>query len=593
MEKSHKKILIFRKLQNEEIAEIRKEKNATIYCLDTCSLDSEFDFELITKPKDLNLTWKNKILNFTEKTIKEENILSYFSSLNNEFNIWFYHKFKLYFQKNDAFFEILSVIKFTEKNDDLIIFSNTLQAKYFKEWTRLRIIKHQTQTKKTSKISFYINALTIFLVRIFKSRKIFKANTFLMHNFVKSYAKTEYKDNLILNNKVWANLHVENKEKFTIIEESEIFSNNGNNDFSKQNYKLLNSSVFTFEYLLFRLLFSPKLLFKIKNEFKNIASQIVFLEEQINDSVDIMILDFFKSSQKTSLFYMLKYYSYYNLFSKLKTTKSAINHSENTSSGKIFLDAARANQIITFGVQHGSINQQNIAYNFTQNEQNYGATPNYTFIWGQESEEVLLNKGKYTKKQLLTTGQLRSDAINFYKSKDKEFRNAICFFTQPQFDEKERKSSAECLIKAATNNKDISLFIKIHPSEKPNLYLDLIRKYKPKNVEIYENDKSLYSVLSEINYAVTCYSTVGIEALLFDLPLIIFDSQMTDKAEYIKNDVAYLVRNQKEVDQIFEDIINNKISIKPKSKKYIENNYFSIDGKVSERTINFLESIVA
>lgn len=593
MEKSHKKILIFRKLQNEEIAEIRKEKNATIYCLDTCSLDSEFDFELITKPKDLNLIWKNKILNFTEKTIKEENILSYFSSLNNEFNIWFYHKFKLYFQKNDAFFEILSVIKFTEKNDDLIIFSNTLQAKYFKEWTRLRIIKHQTQTKKTSKISFYINALTIFLVRIFKSRKIFKANTFLMHNFVKSYAKTEYKDNLILNNKVWANLHVENKEKFTIIEESEIFSNNGNNDFSKQNYKLLNSSVFTFEYLLFRLLFSPKLLFKIKNEFKNIASQIVFLEEQINDSVDIMILDFFKSSQKTSLFYMLKYYSYYNLFSKLKTTKSAINHSENTSSGKIFLDAARANQIITFGVQHGSINQQNIAYNFTQNEQNYGATPNYTFIWGQESEEVLLNKGKYTKKQLLTTGQLRSDAINFYKSKDKEFRNAICFFTQPQFDEKERKSAAECLIKAATNNKDISLFIKIHPSEKPNLYLDLIRKYKPKNVEIYENDKSLYSVLSEINYAVTCYSTVGIEALLFDLPLIIFDSQMTDKAEYIKNDVAYLVRNQKEVDQIFEDIINNKISIKPKSKKYIENNYFSIDGKVSERTINFLESIVA
>lgn len=593
MEKSHKKILIFRQLRNEEIAEIRKEKNATIYCLDTCSQVSEFEFELITKPKDLSLIWKNKILNFTDIYIKDKNILSYFSSLNNDFNIWFYHKFKLYFQKNDSFFEILSIKKYTKKNDNVIVFSNTLQTKYFKEWTRLSVRKHHIQTKKTSKISFYLKALAIFLVRILKSRKIFKANRFLMYNFIKNYTKTEYKNKIVLENKVWANLHIENKEKFTIIEESEIFTNNRNSDFLKQNYKLLNSNVFTFEYLLFRLLLSPKLLFKIKKDFKNLASQIVFLEKQLKDPADIMILDFYKNSQKTSLFYMLKYYSYYNFLSKLKNTKAAINYSENTSSGKIFLDAARAKKLITYGVQHGSINQQNIAYNFTLNEQNYGATPNYTFIWGKESEEVLLDKGKYTKKQLLTTGQLRSDAINYYKNKDKELRNAIGFFTQPQFDEKERKLSAECLIKAAIDNKDISLFIKIHPREKQKLYLDLIKKYKPKNVEIYENDKSLYSILSEINYAITCFSTVGIEALLFDLPLIIFDSQMTDKAEYIKNDVAYLVRNQKEVDKIFVDIINNKINVKPNSKRYIKNNYFNIDGKVSERTINYLESIEA
>lgn len=342
---------------------------------------------------------------------------------------------------------------------------------------------------------------------------------------------------------------------------------------------------------MFRTLIKLGTLKKIKNDNKIINENLRFLKGQFKSPIDKMIVDFYLSEKKTSLIYILKFYIYDDFLKRSSGIKAVLAHSENTSSGKIIIDAARNNTVKGIGIQHGAISKKNIAYNFSKKEHAYFCIPDKTLIWGENTKDTLIKYGNYKEENLLITGQIRSDSIQYFKNTKKENTSTACYFSQPQPNQIERKLAAEEIIKAAKKNKDIKLIIKLHPNETEEFYQKIIKKHNAKNVVIANNDKSLYQILALVNLAITCYSTVGMEAILFELPILIFDSQSADKSEYLKNDIGYHCKNENDINYYFDELKKGKLKPKKSNQIYAQQNFYKIDGKASERTIDFLRKL--
>lgn len=87
------------------------------------------------------------------------------------------------------------------------------------------------------------------------------------------------------------------------------------------------------------------------------------------------------------------------------------------------------------------------------------------------------------------------------------------------------KKLSEIVLEAAKELEDYHISYKLHPGEFGRWtteYPALLELSKLENVKIYENEKSLYSILAESNYTIGVYSTALFEAIAFEsIPITI------------------------------------------------------------------------
>jgi len=219
-------------------------------------------------------------------------------------------------------------------------------------------------------------------------------------------------------------------------------------------------------------------------------------------------------------------------------------------------------------------------------------------VWGQATKDRLIKWGN-PKSQIFITGNPEYDKIINLKTDSKENKEkAIVFATQmvDYYSSMNIDTNEEIInvlyaaIKKIPNTKFI---IKVHPGENIKKYKALIKSKNYKNIEIIKKT-DLFVLLKKCSILITHISTVALEAMILDKPVIIMNLVgQRDQVSYVQSGAAFGVYNERDVYPAIVSVLNNpeiRDKLKNASRKFVKNNVV-LDGKATMRVNNLLFNI--
>jgi hypothetical protein len=602
-----KAIVIFRELELNDIEFIKHaistdsidvfalEKYANelaIHSLPVITIDIEPE-----EKRKINYDIIDKVNAFGDRVISDDSISNHFA-IDDFSSIWYYHKFRLYFTIRNKYYEIRLINKLFNRYDVIDVFSSFNLMEHFSKKLQ------QFLPSRKSKINFksVFKFGTSFLLRVYFDFIQFP-------NLNKKFLLLDKgkKQPIILSglSTISGNYNLEYlfrkiDNTFAIANELEIpkFDSNDRFRWSSNLFKKRKTAIHFFsERILFLGLFNVLLskefrIFnhKLRKKYKEFTSILKSpLERDIINEIAIL--------HRSSLFYAFRYLSYRSFFAK-HTFKVIASIDENSPTVKTIFDAAKANRIVTIGIQHGNIHDLHPAYLFTKIDSEKMIVPDVTLVWGDYWKKFLVEKGHYPASSIYVTGQIRSDIIpvligSKFSLFDNETKN-IVFATQPQRDKNLRYRAAVDVFNAMYKlGSGYTLYLKLHPSETQahNYYRSIAEEVGYKEFKFVDG-VDLYRIIASCDVLITCFSTVGAEAVYFKKPLIILDHLRQDIQRYHKEGVAKQATNPFELESYIKQFCNGELSIDySKYDQFIRNYAFRIDGKVSERVVEQIKKI--
>jgi hypothetical protein len=548
--------------------------------------------------KAINYDIINKVIAFGDRVTNDNAISSHFA-FDAFSSVWYYHKFRLYFNIRNKHYEISLINKLFKRYDEIDVF-NTLNLKeYFPK--KIRQFSPSAKGKINYKSVFKFGIA--FLLRSF-------ITFFQFHNQDKKFLLLDKgkKQPIILPdmNTISGNYNLEYlfhqiDNTFAVADELEIPKFDGNDRISWSLFlfrKRKAATCFFSEHILFLGLFTVlfskgfrRFNHRLRRKYKELYSLLKSPLERdiVNEVADL---------HKSSMFYTFLYLSYHRFFAK-HPFRVIASIDENSPTVKTIFDAAKANKITTIGIQHGNIHDLHPAYLFTKNDSLKMVMPDMTLVWGDYWKKFLVEKGHYPASSIHVVGQIRSDIIPIligsrYSLFDPETKN-IVFATQPQRDKNLRHRAAADVFHAIRNlGSGYTLYLKLHPSEthEHNYYRSIAEEagYKGFN---FVDGIDLYRIIASCDVLITCFSTVGAEAVYFMKPLIILDHLRQDIQRYHSEGVAKQATNRDELESYIKQFCVGEISIDhSKYDQFIRNYAFRIDGKVTERVVEQIKKTV-
>jgi CDP-glycerol glycerophosphotransferase (TagB/SpsB family) len=198
----------------------------------------------------------------------------------------------------------------------------------------------------------------------------------------------------------------------------------------------------------------------------------------------------------------------------------------------------------------------------------------------------------------MIAGQVRTDIIPKLLEQNKtlklpfnyQSKKLVVFASQPQLDPKLRKQAALDVYKSVKQLSDILLVVKLHPAEKNDFeyYRDIANEAGCNNYQIILN-VDLYLLLSKTDVLITCFSTVGAEAVYFKKPLITLDHLDEDLLNYHQEGVALKATNDEELKKCLEKTLDPDYKLDQDAyRQYVKKYAYKIDGQVSNRILDFI-----
>lgn len=348
------------------------------------------------------------------------------------------------------------------------------------------------------------------------------------------------------------------------------------------------------EYILARGLLSPAL-YRKRREMTSLVSAAAGQLSMIRSSADQqMILKAFVRLMPTNRYFITRFLAYQLFFSKsgIKTI-TAID--ENSPSTRCILDAARSQGAKTIGIQHGNIGNAQPAYLYTLTDREQKIMADYTLVWGSGWKDFLIREGNYPEDSLIVTGQLRTDTIPQLLKTPPAVPGittldvpVALFASQPIPDAVMRHRAAHDVFSAFSKLKGIELHVKLHPAEKndADYYRGIAEEAGCKSFHIV-HDVDLYDYLAVSRLVITCYSTVGTEAVYFGKPLIILDHNRDDLLGYHASGVAWQATDAESLFKMVEGILSGELKVDEEAYgRFISKVAFTIDGGVTHRTLS-------
>ena len=164
----------------------------------------------------------------------------------------------------------------------------------------------------------------------------------------------------------------------------------------------------------------------------------------------------------------------------------------------------------------------------------------------------------------------------------------LVYASQPQRDESLRKQAALDVFNAV-KDMDIELQLKCHPREtNPLYYHNLAKKSGCTNYRILPANADLYETLANCNALITCFSTVGLEAVYFDKPMLVLDHLKQDLQGYVSSGVGQQVVSAEEIKEALQLIINGQKGQSEAREQYIAEHAMAIDGSAWDRVLGVL-----
>ncbi|NNK81107.1 MAG: hypothetical protein HKO93_06390 [Flavobacteriales bacterium] len=320
------------------------------------------------------------------------------------------------------------------------------------------------------------------------------------------------------------------------------------------------------------------------------------------ESEDLFLRLFWKSfyeRKRFTMLYFLQYLAYSRYFKKNRTEALLISNEYGPNQRSV-IDAAFSRGVRSIGIQHGAFHSLHPGYTYGQEEILYRPFPDVFLSWGTKWNGLFneLNPSHYCR--LIETGIVRMDAVvrreypgrpDIYPDTDLDDL-IVLFATQPQRDEDLRRRAAEEVFTMARNVQGVRLFLKLHPRETDvDYYHNIAKEAGCSNYRILSGNTDLYSLIYHSDVVITCFSTVGTEAILMERPLIVIDHLAQDVQGYIREGVGLGVRDLSTLESAIRSIIAGDYELDSQAfETFIKNNATSMDGEASKRALDILAS---
>jgi len=261
--------------------------------------------------------------------------------------------------------------------------------------------------------------------------------------------------------------------------------------------------------------------------------------------------------------------------------------------GRCFITAGNRLKISTYAVQHGIINDTSSTYIINSKYKDL-LVPQNTFLWGKKYSELLISHTNvYNNENVKVVGQVRTDHLvksGYLKTNKRTGVVKIVYATQYFRDLLE---PATLMLFKALNlmKEDYELIIKLHPADLNfEFYEEMVKKFHIKNCKIMK-DGDLYELIKWSDFVISVHSTVVVEAALMNKPSIcIILPKYNDAGGFVKDGVSFGVVDEHELLEHMVKINKGNITLNYNMKNYIHENFYKLDGKVTERIINIIEN---
>ena len=347
-----------------------------------------------------------------------------------------------------------------------------------------------------------------------------------------------------------------------------------------------------FEYFIALVLINPINLYKAYKINKQLKKNLSFNNNELCYT-DNLLFNFLQSKSKLLTYIWIREKAA-KIATRNKNIKRIIGHHEQSINHFSIIKGSRENNIISIGIQHGVLTPFHMQYIYDSRDLSYKPTADYMITWGDYWNNLLIDSSIYTKNNCFALGQIRTDVIpNLNKLYHGNSKKNILFASQPAIIGEEIRYNLARDILMSAKSLNYKLIIKPHPGEKDAI---IFFKKVANDVNYYDyviSNNDLYKLLSESDCLMTYHSTVSSEAVYFLKPVIILDYKEYDISNYSKFEGAiFTIKNKNELINTLDLLINDKLKISLETqKKFISKYSFSIDGKTSERYINFIQSL--
>ncbi len=231
------------------------------------------------------------------------------------------------------------------------------------------------------------------------------------------------------------------------------------------------------------------------------------------------------------------------------------------------------------------------------------------FLYGRMAKDYLVNLG-ISEESLVVTGdphidelKIRENSIHPMIKKKLNLQNKQSYIllalsgpghctTYEHFDR-----IVESVVKFSVQEQDIDIIAKLHRKDSKDNY-SKIKNRHPKNrlhvVEYGEKGfpKNIYDWLQGCKLIITGASTVAIEAMLMQIPVITLDYMDEYRnVDFIDIGATVHVKQEAELFETIQDVLcstNNYTETMKIAQKYVESYYYKLDGKASKRISDYL-----
>lgn len=301
--------------------------------------------------------------------------------------------------------------------------------------------------------------------------------------------------------------------------------------------------------------------------------------------------DLFAYLFNSSYFKSIYYLECCNNFLKENKPKLVIIMCEDPKRQRVMISLTNKLGIKSLLIMHGTIGERDVYENLRSN---------FIFVYGNYYKEVLIKK-KNDSRKIIVTGNPAWDHIKDIKITKEELykhlrlppkKYVLIATTHFPWDTRNRLGYAT--IKTMTKFPELHLIIKLHPEEKPDYYLNLLKKFGLEATLV--NDGSLlYPLIKHSELVIITDSTVGVETILLDKPLI--DLNLTIVPywnDYVSKNVAIGVKKEEDLLPVIKSILDNKTvreNLKKNRTKFIYEHTYKQDNKAFQRVAKLINKI--
>jgi hypothetical protein len=606
--------LIFRQLKTDEIVALKQQldqKDRRVFYLP--GLISKDDFE----GYDLNILPSEIIRSANQNLLKEmlafgdtpgkESTVSELLNIDG-LPLWHYQRFRI-FHRLQATFQIRYALKyFEEQNNRIICYCNQAKTDFSDlNNTDIHFITSDSPSASGKNYTGLLYYSIFFIIRVLISILLPPRNRNKKHLIIDRSFKQYCRHLLTLepkqDNYNLSHLFDLSEDDFLIISEVEPPKTSGIEKFRLQKEFFSGqgrrSKTLYGEYILFRGLMSPSVHSLRKKKIRELQRISKLIGSELNTKEQELIFNAFIGLSSTNSFFILKHLAYKRFFNRNKfKTIAAID--ENSPATRCILDAARLNGSITIGIQHGNISDSHPAYLYSELDQKNKVMADLTLVWGSYWKNFLETKGNFRADSIIITGQMRTDLIprllpgsSAFKARFTNKPKLIVFASQPIPDKSMRWQAAFDVFTVFAETADTELIVKLHPAERGAIayYSEIAGQAGYKNLK-FLYDVDLYELIAACDLLITCYSTVGGEAVYMGKPLIILDHHKSDLLGYHAEGVAWQATDATSLMILAKKILQNELSPdKNKYEEFISKYAYTIDGNATRRCLNAIRSV--